>query len=97
MLCLLHRKDKDFTLIFKHCWGYSTCQISDGSTWYLRYWVHGFELRVDDSEGMGYLVLRVWGTLFPRYWGTGYGVRSFSLTTHCTWPLHLAEAHPEVC
>jgi len=54
--CLLYRKDKDLTLHFKHCYsGHSTfCHISDGSTWYLRYWLHGFEFGVHGTWFRGY-------------------------------------------
>jgi len=53
------------------------CQIYDGSTLYLKYWVHIFELGVYSTwfqgcgvpgfESTGYLVSRVRGTWFLTY------------------------------
>ena len=33
-------------------------------------YIHGFELGARGFKGTGYLVSRVWGTWFQRYWGT---------------------------
>jgi len=41
------------------------CQISDGSTWYLRYWVHSFELEVPGTWFREYGVQSLLGRAQP--------------------------------
>jgi len=57
-------KTQGFSLIFKHFWGYSTFfrQISDESTWYLRYWVHSFDVGVHSTWFQEYGVHGFGGT-----------------------------------
>jgi len=70
-------KTQGFSLVFEH-WGFLLfCQIFDGSTRFLRYWVHSFKLgvhstwfqeyRVPGFESTRDMVSRVWGTWFRRY------------------------------
>jgi len=62
-------KTQDFSLIFKHYWGYFNFfgRISDGSTRHLRCCVHSFEVGVVHSFELG----------VASKWFREYGVSGF--------------------
>jgi len=84
-------KTQGLSLFFKHYWDHSTLfgQISDGNTWYLRYWVHSSELGVPsisfreygvpDFESMVYMVSEVMGCIVSHY--PGY-IRTYCISQY---------------